>query len=266
MTGREPGAGRECLHAEVGVRVLGDPVLYVPQRLADGGLSGELGAELGLVAGAPQEDDEVAGHGERHLPAVVLLHEGEREVDAGGDARRGGQPAVAHEDRFGVHLDRRVVTGEHLAERPVGGHAVAVELPGPGEEQRAGTDGDQLPRARGVRTQPVDQRRVGGAGPGPAGDEEHVRHAGVDECTVGDQGEAAGAADRRTGQGSGAQLVGDPGGPGGPGEDLHRAAHVEAQHVVEEHDEYGSLLHACHPEAARPMAAMTSFPPFPPSR
>jgi hypothetical protein len=46
------GARGESRHRQVRVEVVRDPLLELPQRLALGRLSGELGAELGLSAGA----------------------------------------------------------------------------------------------------------------------------------------------------------------------------------------------------------------------
>ena len=82
VAGREPGAGGERLDGQVVVGVLGDPLLDLAQRFALRRLRGQLGAELGLVARAPQEDDQVAGDGERGVAAEVLLDEREGEVDA----------------------------------------------------------------------------------------------------------------------------------------------------------------------------------------
>ena len=129
MAGREPGAGGERLDGEVVARVLGDPLLDLAQWLALGGLGGELRAELGLVARAAQEDDEVAGDGEGDVPAEVLLDQGEREVDARGDPGGRGDLSVAYEDRVRVDLDGRVVAGQLVAVRPVGGRPAAVEQP-----------------------------------------------------------------------------------------------------------------------------------------
>ena len=62
----------------------------------------ELGAELGLAAGALHEEHEPAGGLERDLAAEVLLDERQRQVHPGGHAGRGVDVAVAHEDRVGV--------------------------------------------------------------------------------------------------------------------------------------------------------------------
>lgn len=225
----------------------GDPVLDPAQWFADGGLRAELGAELGLVARAPQEHDEMTGDGERHVPSVVLLDQGEREIDARGDTCRRREPSVADEDRVRVDPHRRVRPGERLADGPVGGDPMAVELAGLGEQQGAGAHRHQLPGTRAVGADPLDESRVGCPRSGASRHEEQIGLRGVRERAVRDEREAAGAADRRAVQRSGAQIVGDPGESGGSGEDLRRAADVEALDTLEEDDEHGSLLHVGNP-------------------
>ena len=95
-------------NGEVGVEVLGDPVLELAQRLALGGLRRELRAELRLAARALHEHDEPARHLQCRLAAEVLLDQREREVHA----RRHARPtctdvAVAHVDLVGLDRDRR---------------------------------------------------------------------------------------------------------------------------------------------------------------
>lgn len=222
-------------------------MLDLAQRFAPGGLGDELGAELGLVAGPAQKDHQVAGDGERDVPAVVLLHEREGQVDSGGDSGGGGQPAVAYEDRVRVDLDGRVAAGEVLADRPVRGHPVSVQQSGLGEQQCAGADGDEPFGVRRVLAQPVHERRVGVAGALAAGDEEGVGRFGVGEAAVRDEDEAAAGTDRGAVERGGAQSVPGPGETGGPGEDLHRPGDIEALDAVVEDDEYGSLRHDRHP-------------------
>ena len=65
--------------------MLGDPLLDLAQWLPSRRLGGELGTELCLAARASEEYDQMAGDGERDIPAVVLLDQGEREVDARGE-------------------------------------------------------------------------------------------------------------------------------------------------------------------------------------
>ncbi|CAM5496372.1 hypothetical protein SNARM312S_03373 [Streptomyces narbonensis] len=235
-------------NGEVAAGVLGDPLLEVAQRLPVGGLGGQLDAELGLVARAAQEDDQMAGDGEGDVPAEVLLDQGEREVDAGGDAGGGGEAAVPDEDGVRVHVDLRIAAGEVVAGDPVGRHPVPVEESGLGEEQRPGADGDQASGPRGVRAQPVDEGRVGRPGPLAARDDEGVRRAVGDrlfEGGVGEQAQSALGADRPAVEGGGPEGVRGrvAGGAAGTGEHLEGAGDVEALHVVEEDDENGSLRH-----------------------
>ncbi|WP_030023825.1 hypothetical protein [Streptomyces monomycini] len=94
MAGRQARAVGDRLDGQVGRRVLGDPLLDVAQRAPVRRLGGELGAELRLVAGSAQEDDQVAGDVQGEVTPQVLLHQRRREVDAGGDACRGRHVAV----------------------------------------------------------------------------------------------------------------------------------------------------------------------------
>ena len=64
-----------------------DRALDLAQRLALGLLRGQRGAELRLVAGAAQEQHEVAGDREGRVAVEVFLDERQREVHAGGHAR-----------------------------------------------------------------------------------------------------------------------------------------------------------------------------------
>ncbi|GAA3037694.1 hypothetical protein GCM10020000_14600 [Streptomyces olivoverticillatus] len=208
MPGREVGARGERLDRQVRAGVGDDPVLDLAQRGALGGLRGELGAELPLVAGAAQEHHQAPGDGERGLAAEVLLHQGEREVDARGDPGRGGDPAVPHEDGFGVHPQRGIPLGEGLAVRPVGGDAAAVEQAGRGEREGAGAHGDQPPGAGPLFAQPGREPGIGLAGAVAAGHQEDVGRRAVRERRVGHQAQAAAGADRAAVDGRGAHPVG----------------------------------------------------------
>src|SRR5690606_12059535 len=107
--GEVPGAharpGGEGVDGEVGVEVVGQPAQDVDDRRRAGGLGEQLGAELGLAAGAADEHHEPAGDGVGELGAVVVLDEGEGEVGAGGDAGGGPHVAVAHVDAVGLDVD-----------------------------------------------------------------------------------------------------------------------------------------------------------------
>nr|WP_239118179.1 hypothetical protein [Actinoplanes ferrugineus] len=91
---RPPGESR---HAEIRVRVVGDPPLRLAQSRPRRQLRRQLGAELRLVARPAQEHHQMPGDLQRDLPPEVLLDQRQRQVDAGRDARRGGDRPVADE-------------------------------------------------------------------------------------------------------------------------------------------------------------------------
>ncbi len=141
--------------------MVGDPPLYLAERLPVGQLPGELGAELGLVTRPPQEHHQVPGDVQGRVAAEVVFYQGQREVDPGGDARRGGDVPVPDEDRVLLDLDPRVSRGERAAVGPVGGHPPPVEQPGLGEQESARAHRDQAVRLTAVRAQPAGQFGVG---------------------------------------------------------------------------------------------------------
>ena len=133
--------------------------LDLAQRLALGPLGDERGAELGLVAGAAQEQHEVTRDRERGLPVEVLLDERQREVHPGGDPGRGPDRAVAHEDRLGVDAHLGMQALQLVRGRPVRGRAAAVEQARAGEQERAGAhrgraSGRRSRRGRSSRSAP----------------------------------------------------------------------------------------------------------------
>lgn len=175
-----------------------DPLLDLTERFAPGCLRGQLRAELGLVAGASEKDDEVPGDGQCRVPAVVLLDQGEREIDARGDSGGGGELPVPHEDRIRVDVHGGVRPGQVVADGPVRGDPMAVQQSGRGEQQCPRADGDDALGARGVLAQPVGQPGVGVAGAPAAGDQQGVRVVGIGQGAVRDEGEAAGGTDGGT--------------------------------------------------------------------
>jgi hypothetical protein len=107
-------------------------------------------------------DDEVGGDAVGDPPAVVLLDHRQRHVDAGGDAGRCPDAAVADEDCLAIDLYPRVRAGEAVARRPVGGGPPAVEDAGArGEERAVAHRADAADDARGV-DEPADQRLTRG--------------------------------------------------------------------------------------------------------
>jgi cyclohexyl-isocyanide hydratase len=73
-----------------------------------GSLQGQGGAELCLPARTLEENDEVAGNGERHGTAEVLFHQRQRQIDPG---RHSGR-TVAYEDRIGLDMHGRKALGQ----------------------------------------------------------------------------------------------------------------------------------------------------------
>ncbi len=210
------GELRERLHRQVGREVLHRVALHLTQTVPRGRARGERGAELRLVAGPAQEQHEVARDRERRVAVEVLLDHRQREVHAGGDARRGPHLPVAHEDRLGIDAHPRVAPRELRRRRPMRGRAPPVQQAGRGEQERAGAHrGDAT---RGVRASgdPLDQRVVGARllRPGPAGHEQRVDPRGrVVEVCVGDDRQAAGGRHRGAvgaDDGGGVAAVGAP--------------------------------------------------------
>ena len=171
----QAGLAGQRFHGQVRGRVIGDPPLDVTQRLPVRQLPGELGAELGLVSRAAQEHHQVPGDIERRVPAEIVFHQGQREVDPGGDPRRGGDVPVPDEDRVRLDAYRRVLRGQRAAVGPVGRHPPPVEQPGLGEQEGARAHRDQAIRPAAVRPQPPGELRVGPPGSLSPGHDQQVR-------------------------------------------------------------------------------------------
>jgi hypothetical protein len=71
---------------------------------------------------------------------MIAAHHVQAQVQAGGGARR-GETGVVHVKDIGGHLDGGVAAGEFAGRRPVSRRAQAVQQPGRGEDEGAGTDG-----------------------------------------------------------------------------------------------------------------------------
>ena len=105
--------------------------------------------ELRLAAAAAMIEHELARGLLRDLVAVILRDHRERQIDAGGDAGRAPDIAVAHEDAVGLELHLRI-GGEKLPRAlPMGGGAAAVEQAGFGEHEGAGADAGDADAALG---------------------------------------------------------------------------------------------------------------------
>src|SRR5579863_3606989 len=103
-----------------------DPVMQRAEPVV-GGLQRQGSAELRLSAGAPEENDEVAGNGECYGAAEVLFHERQRQIDPGGHPRRSPNWTVTYEDRIGFDMHGRKALSQPGAVLPVGRGAAAVQ-------------------------------------------------------------------------------------------------------------------------------------------
>src|SRR4029079_18354477 len=142
----------------------------------DGRLGLQCGAELGLAAGAAGEHDEPPGHLVGHLGPVVLLDEGEGEVDACGDTSARPAVPVPDVDAVVLDVDRGVLPGERRARGPVGGGTSTVEETGGGKDEGPGADRGDAARPAGDGGDVRDEGLVAGSLPGTeaAGDEQGV--------------------------------------------------------------------------------------------
>lgn len=177
MSGRHPDASGEGGRPQVVVRVRGDG----GSEDADGSLArlrcrGEH-AHLTLIAGSLHVDDEVPGHPARRLRAVVLLDEGQGQVQRAGDAGRRVHVAVADPPGRLVHPYIRVGVRQVWGELPVGGGPSVVEETCRGQHGRARTarcdpaayaaEAPDVADEAGVRGEPSDAQ--------PARDDERVQ-------------------------------------------------------------------------------------------
>ena len=111
----------ESGHGQGLVEVIGQPGERVANRVGLGVLSGQQREELSLPAGSPQVHDQLAGDLGADMTAMIIGHQGEGEVDTGGDTGGGPDVSVADVDGIGVHADFGVRPSQQLALRPVGG-------------------------------------------------------------------------------------------------------------------------------------------------
>ena len=241
--------GGEDGEAVVGAGLGLDQLLGAADRLVVGTVAPDRCGELALRAGPAQEHHEPAGARLGDVGTVVVLDEGERHVDAGGDAGRRPHVAVAGPDRIGVDVDVGVLGGEALGAGPVGRRPPAVEETGGGEQERAAADTDDAPGAGGEVGDRGDEVGVVAgpvAGAVPAGHEQRVdRPAAVDvrrdelQAALGRHGSGLERHD--------VDLVAGrprppPDEPAGAGEHLVGAGDVERLHVGvgDDHDAAGS--------------------------
>lgn len=99
------------------------------------------------LAGPALVDDKLLRRAARDILAEIVLDEGEREVDAGGNAGRGPDIAIVNEDAVRIDADPRIAASEIVRACPMRGGAAAVEQPCFRQQIGARADAGDPPRA-----------------------------------------------------------------------------------------------------------------------
>jgi plasmid stabilization system protein ParE len=105
-------------------------------------------AELRLSADPAQIQHKVTRDAERDDRAAILLDQGQRQIDAGGDAGGSVDVPVADEDGVRHHLRLREQRCELRRRRPVRGGAASVEQAASAQQEGAGADAGDPPCPR----------------------------------------------------------------------------------------------------------------------
>ena len=158
VAGAHRGALGERLDPQVGVEVVGDPGLELAQRPALGELGLEVGAELGLAAGALEEEDEPAGGLDarsrgRGPPRPCASARSMPEVTPAEVQTSPSRTKIG----FGSTVSSGWRRASSAADGPVGGDGPALEQPGARQQEGAGADGADPARAAGGAADPADQ-------------------------------------------------------------------------------------------------------------
>ena len=225
-----------------------DAFLDLADRRAPGPRHPHRRGELALTTWAPHVEDEPPRDELCELGAVVLLDEGQREVDTGGDARGTPHPvAAAHEQGLGVDLDRRVSLGEQPGHGPVRRRAFAVEEAGLGGEERAVAHADDASCPLRRPSDPVDEVGVAGGvvDAGAAGQDQDVERLGRVGQRLRDELQPDAGAHRQTGLRHQPQVVADLRALVGDGirrggQHVGRSGHVQGLHPGVSEDQHRS--------------------------
>ena len=98
--------------------------------------------ELGLAAVALGRHDQLAGQLAGDLGSVVLADDVQAQVDARRTAGRRQDVALVDVEHAGVDRHIRILAGQFVALRPVGGRPATVEQARLGQDERAGAQRD----------------------------------------------------------------------------------------------------------------------------
>lgn len=138
------GARRQAFHAELLVEMLARPAQHRGEPSV-GAIQFQQSRELRLAARPAVIDDQLLRGLARDPLAEIVGDHRQREVNAGGDARRGPNIAIPDIDAVGFEPHPRKAPGEIGTAVPMGGGAPAIEQSQRGNQISAGTDaGDPL--------------------------------------------------------------------------------------------------------------------------
>lgn len=113
-------------------------------------------AELRLAARAVQKHHQLTCHAAGQGVTMIGFHQGQREVDPGGDPGAGVTSLVFDVERISDHFDLRVALGEVLAMTPVRSRSVAIEQSSFGEQKGATADRAETAHIRRHPAQAID--------------------------------------------------------------------------------------------------------------
>ena len=116
--------------------------------------------ELCLPAGPSQEHHQPARHRLGHVHSMIVLHQCEGEVDAGGHASAGPHVTVAHVDRVGVDRHGGELLLQPICSGPVRGHPPPVEQARLRCQECTRAHRRQSPATRRCRGDPLDERAI----------------------------------------------------------------------------------------------------------
>jgi len=106
--------------------------------------------ELRLPAGPTLVNEKLLRGVARNLGAEIVLHQSEREIDAGRDAGRRPDLAVADEDAIGIERHVRIPTPSMVRAVPVRRSAAAVEPSGFRQKKGSRADAGDAARLRSL--------------------------------------------------------------------------------------------------------------------
>ena len=192
--------------------------------------------ELGLAARPALVDHQLLGCLLGDRAAQVVLDQRQRQVDAGGDAGRGPDLPLAHEDPIGLHPDPRIAPSEVVGAAPMRRRPLAVQQARFGQQIGAGADAGGPPDPRRAVLQPFHRSRQARQVPRSitAGDHDRVVRRLVER--LGEQPHAGRARHRASARRQHLQRIGAARNAAGDLEGRYGACRVQNLEIREDKD------------------------------